>query len=201
MLRHSCILSTVAALVFLCPLASGLAEEAAVMKVGFAETDITPAVGTERPGGYGKSYHQSIHDPCKVRAVVFDDGRMRVAIASVDALALHREMVLAVRKAVHQQCGIEPEAILVCASHSHSSGPVFGVRPGQYDDASPLVKKLAYEMSTGVDPEYYEQVQEQIIAALCRANESRVDALCGVGKGVEDRLAVNRRLRTKNGPT
>ena len=76
------------------------AETPRLMKAGFAEADITPKIGMEQPGGYGKSYHRSFHDPCKVRAAVLDDGQRRVAIVGIDGLAVHREMVQDARKAI-----------------------------------------------------------------------------------------------------
>ena len=94
------------------------------MKAGFAEADITPELGMEVPSGYSKSYCHSIHDPCKVRAAVFDDGQMRVALVGVDAGFVFRPMVLQARELIRQRTGIRAEAVLIGASHSHSSGPL-----------------------------------------------------------------------------
>jgi neutral ceramidase len=177
------------------------AEPAPAFKAGFAERDITPPIGSEAPGGYGKAYHKSIHDPCKVRAVVFDDGSRRVALVGIDALHIHRTTVLAVRKAIARQTGIEPDAVLLGASHSHSSGPMAGVMPGQYDHASELVKKLAHEYSICADPKYLEKVEKAIVEAVAAADRGRTDVKAGIGKGIEDKVAFNRRFRMRSGLT
>jgi hypothetical protein len=135
------------------------------MKAGFAEADITPELGMEVPGGYGKAYCRSIHDPCKVRAAVFDDGRMRVALVGVDAGFVFRPMVLQARELIRQRSGIRPEAVLIGASHSHSSGPLGIVQPGQYDHASEFVRRLAYEKSSCADARYVDKVRDKIVEA------------------------------------
>jgi neutral ceramidase len=170
-----------------------------VVKAGLAERDITPEIGMEMPGGYEKAFHRTLHDPCKVRAVVFDDGSRRAALVGVDALIVCRPLVEACRKAIQARCGIPPEAILIGASHSHSSGPTGMILPGEYDHASPLVKSLAYEKSSCADPRYLDRVERELVEAVCHADESRVEVQCGIGKGREDKVAFNRRFHMKNG--
>jgi hypothetical protein len=103
------------------------------------------------------------------------------------------------RRQIQQRCSIEPDAILVAASHSHSSGPTGMVQPGEFDDASPLVRRLAYEDSSAADPRYLELVERQIVAAVSQADAAREPALAGFGSGKEDQVAFNRRFRMKNG--
>lgn len=168
-------------------------------KAGFAEKDITPALGMEQPGGYGKVFHKSVHDPCKVRASVFLDGATAVAIVAVDALMLPAALVAAARKRIEAGTGIAADAILIAATHSHSSGPTGMIQPGEFDWADNLIKELAYEKSSCADAAYLKTVEDQVVAAVTEAHGRAAEARLGVGRGTEDTVAFNRRFFMKNG--
>jgi neutral ceramidase len=172
-----------------------------VFKAGFAERDITPDIGMEAPGNYGKSYHRTFHDPCKVRAVVFDDGTQRVALVGVDLLFITRHIVTEARAEIQKRCGIRPECVLIGASHSHSSGPIGMGEPGDYENAPPLVKHLVTEKTIVSNSGYTQLLKRQIVEAVVAAESARADAKLAVGYGHEDKVSFNRRLRMKNGLT
>ena len=106
----------ICSLIISCLLMSAMPLETAqnpiVFKAGFAEKDITPDIGMEAPGAYGKSYHQTFHDPCKVRAVVFDDGKRRVALVGIDLLFVTRSLVHEARAEIQKQTGIPAQAAI-----------------------------------------------------------------------------------------
>src|SRR5690606_23374673 len=167
-------------------------------QAGFAERDITPEIGMEQPGGYGKAFHRSVHDPCKVRAGVFSDGTGHVAVVSVDALLVHRPLVDGARKRIEAEVGIPGSAVLIHATHSHSSGPTGMIYPGEYDFADEFIQELAYEKSSNANLEYVAHVEDQIVDAVKAANAARGDVTAGVGKGLEEHVAFNRRFFMKN---
>lgn len=170
-------------------------------KAAFSEKDITPALGMEQPGNYGKSFHKTIHDPCKVRAAVFDDGAGAVAVVAVDALMVPASLVAGARKRIAVTTPLVADAVLICATHSHSSGPTGMVQPGEFDWASDLIKELAYEKSSCANAAYLKTVEDQIVAAVTEAHAKRTEATLGVGRGYEDSVAFNRRFFMSNGMT
>lgn len=172
-----------------------------VFKAGFAERDITPSIGMEAPGGYGKAYHQALHDACKVRASVFEDGKGRVAIVGIDALVIRAATVNAARKSIKERCGLPPDHVLVSASHTHSGGPTGMLLPGEPEGADPLVQSLVKDRTVIANEKYLEKVTAAIADAVVAADAAKVEARAGVAYGVEDRVAFNRRFTMKNGLT
>lgn len=170
-----------------------------VFRAGFAERDITPSIGMERPGGYAKAFHTRFHDPCKVRIAVFDDGARQLALVSVDALVVPRPLVLQARTEIEKLTGIPAAAVLIAATHSHSSGPVGMVQPGQFDTAPADLRQLAYEETSLAHAGYLLRVTHEIVAGVRAAHAARAPAHLGFGFGHEDKAAYNRRQRMKNG--
>src|SRR5687768_11079805 len=177
------------------------ATDAGGIKAGFGERDITPGIGSERPGGYGKAFHTRFHDPCKVRAAVFDNAADKAVIVAVDALFVPRSVVSKARADIKRITGIPTGAVMIAATHSHSSGPVGMVQPGQFDTAPDDIRRLAYEDATFADAGYLLRVTHEIVEAVRLANAALVPAQLGFGFGHEDKAPFNRRMRMENGQT
>ena len=175
--------------------------EGRLLKAGFAERDITPDVGMQMPGNYLPDFVKGFHDECKVRAAVFDDGAMPVALVGADSVVVPQDVVEAARRQIQARCGIGPEAVMVGASHDHSAGPIGMVEAGEFEHASELVRHLAYDKSQVAEAGYVKWVTEQIVNAVCEAYENRVDAYCGSATGIEDKVAFSRQFHMKNGLT
>ncbi len=94
----------------------------AELRAGTAAVDITPDQWPLAPRG---SFHprptDSAHDPLKVRCLVLDDGKTRIALAVVDSCMVHREQLDPAKAAAAKATGIPVEHMLVSSTHTHSA--------------------------------------------------------------------------------
>ncbi|MCX7967978.1 MAG: neutral/alkaline non-lysosomal ceramidase N-terminal domain-containing protein [Armatimonadetes bacterium] len=151
------------------------------MKVGFAQSDITPPVGAVIPGDFRKRISTGIHDPLHATACVISEEKTTVAIVSVDALSVKRSLVESARNLAQSRCGIPAQNILIAATHTHCGGPIAN----------------AFECEA--DEDYCSFVVEKIAEAIVKAWENKGDAEVGIAVGHENRIAFNRRFVMKNG--
>ena len=177
---------------------AGLAATTGI-KAGFASLDISPEIGMHEAHAMSRRVFTAFRDPCKVRVVVFDDGERKVALVGLDTLIVPRSIVIEARSKIETVCGIPPSAIMIGASHSHSSGPVGLVMPGQFDRAPADIQRLAYEEESIANPKYLSLLLRQIIEAVRLADANCKPAQIGFGYGHEPTVAFNRRQRMKNG--
>jgi hypothetical protein len=137
------------------------------LQAGVAKSDIT----TTEPGAV-------IHDRLYAKALVLDDGRTRVAIVALDAVAIggigdiSDDFLPRLRSRVEQELGIPGLNVLVNASHTHPPG-----------------RMLCHD----------DQQVERTFDAIRRAQATLVPVTVGVGVGHEDRIMINRTLRLKDG--
>lgn len=171
------------------------------MLIGFASADITPSIGMEKPGGFSKAYHISIHDPCCAKACVIENDGQRVALVGLDTLSVKRSMVEKARGIIEESTGIPAGHVLVGASHTHAGGPVVGALPGAFAEAfdPEFCEDLAQNSGTAPDPCYLDHVSRQIATAVIMADRTKQEALLSVGRGEEVTVAFNRRFKMKDG--
>ena len=95
-----------------------------MIHVGFAETDITPRLGSQSPGGMQARRLIEVHDPLKAVAMVIKGEKATVALVGIDALFITEETTARVREAIARETHIPGANVLIGASHTHGGGPI-----------------------------------------------------------------------------
>ncbi len=137
------------------------------LRAGVAKSEITTDADGVR-----------VNDPLLAKALVLDDGTTRLAIISMDAVAIggigdiKDEFLPRLRERIQRELGIPGKNVLVNASHTHPPGRLL------CDD---------------------EQQLERTFDAVRRAAADMTPVRVGCGTGREDRIMMNRALRLNNG--
>lgn len=159
------------------------------LRLGVAETDITPPTGSPMAGYYDNREATGVHDPNHAKAMVLSDGVETVAIVSCDLVGLPKEVTDKARALASQQSGLPVDHIMVTATHSHTSGVIL-TNPTRYN-LPPKALALAKQYTEGLPGKIAEAIR------LAKAQMQPVTLMAGVGE--EDTLGFSRRYLMKDG--
>jgi hypothetical protein len=166
----------------------------AQLAVGAAKRRVTPPLWVPYLTSSGNGTHapfQGIHDDLFARALVFDDGRDAIAVLAVDSIGYDntllgqgRDFTAELRRKVAASTALKPDAIMLAATHSHSTPETIGLTP--------------FREVRGV-PEWIENHLAELAATVVEAWRNRVPARARTGVTKVEGIARYRRIRLRNG--
>ena len=153
------------------------------MLLGSAPVDITPAVGVMMAGSTRRRPSVGVDDPLLCKALVLESGDARLALVTLDLIALERDVSDRAKARLEADLGLPPAHVLVNCSHTHSGPyPVEALDPDEAPDAA-----------------YLARVEEAIVAATAQATRSLRPVTVGVATGTLSGVGHNRRLLRPDG--
>ncbi len=137
-------------------------EEKPAFRAGSAVVDITPPKLPVRVNGmFTERTADKVADPLTARALVLDDGTVRLALCVVDTCMVPRDLIDAAKQQASQATGIPADRMLVSATHTHSAPAAMGC------------------LGSRVDPEYAAFLPGKIAQAIIAAAENLQPARAG----------------------
>ncbi len=158
--------------------------KAPTFRAGAATSNITPPLGRPIVGGFVPFPATHVHDELHARCLVLDDGTTKLVFVVCDLLGIDRQVSDEARAILHQDLGIPPEQVLICATHTHSACSALG--------------KDARIISHTMD-EYQRFVAQRIVDGVKRAVNLLRPAQIGWGSAEAPEHVFNRRWHLKPG--
>lgn len=155
------------------------------MRAGFYETEIMPPLGTTIFGYGRKRVNEGVKQKLYAKALVLESNGKKAALLVLDSVDIPPELPQAVIERVTRATDIERDAILVAATHSHTSGPT-RKNLGSFKDKPRLEGEP--ELNAELDAAYMEMTRIKAADAVILANqrlcESHVKFAMGEAQGV-----------------
>lgn len=146
-----------------------------MLKCGFYESDVTPAMGMNLPGYFRERPATGVKDRIYVCAACFEDGNGGTAVTiSCDAEELPEATCTRARGRIASRLEIPEDTILICATHIHTGGPTWACR---YYDA---------------DNDYLRFLEDRIVDTALLAHARRQEVTIGFATGTEDKISYCR---------
>lgn len=176
--------------------AAGCIMESRRLRAGAAQVDITPPLGVHLSGDIARYRPaEGVLDPLFARAIVLEHGGRKLCILSLDVTIITAPYTDLIRSAASEATGIQPSAIMVHATQTHSAP---SVGPFMLDPDFPALP-AEFEWVGGSLQPYAEFAIERGIKAICLANETLRPVQMGAISCIEGRWAFNRRAVTRTG--
>jgi neutral ceramidase len=90
-----------------------------MLSIGFAQEDVTPALGRPVAGTGDERPTETVELPLYARAMTLDDGERRFALVALDLLFLNAVTVAEIRETVAERTGLSPQGVIVACPHTH----------------------------------------------------------------------------------
>jgi hypothetical protein len=170
-------------------------EDAAGLKIGAAEIDITPPVGHRMAGYFDERLATGVHDPLKAKAIVMKQGDEQIALVFCDVVGVSLNVTTNARSQAADKTGIPVRNIVISATHSHT-GPLFDDTRRHYFHETALAKY-------GTDPHekiyYPDFLTDRLVKVISQAQSKLHLAELQAGIGKQENMTFNRRYLMKDG--
>jgi len=160
------------------------------LRVGVAETDITPPVGFPIAGYYHERLADGVVDPLKAKAIVFRDTTTEAALVVCDLIGIATDLSRAVRQRASEKTGIPAANIVITATHSHTAP----------DYMKELFLKLGNEGQEPLRSAYIEKLINGPVEAIVKAHAAAKPAALECGSATQTTpVSFNRRSVMRDG--
>lgn len=160
------------------------------LRVGIAESDITPPVGFPIAGYYHERLADGTVDPLKAKAIVFRDANAEAALVVCDLIGIATDLSQAVRQRASDKTGIPATHIVISATHSHTAP----------DYMKELWLRLGKEKQDPLRAAYIDKLINNLVEVIAVAHSGAKPATLDYGSATQATpVSFNRRSVMRDG--